>query len=623
MCGIALMVDRKNKAIDKKVLELMTNKVIHRGPDDSGDFIDGAIGLGHRRLSIIDLSACGKQPMFFEQLSIVFNGEIYNYIELKEELKSYGYKFASNSDTEVLLIAYHHWGKDCVNKLRGMWAFVIYDSTSQSLFLSRDRFGIKPLHYTQTPTKFLAGSEIKQFTVVEDFEAKMFHPIVYEFLYNSVLNHNEFTFYKDVFSLPAGHNLIYNLKNHEFTIEKWYDIRNVSRNLHAKKNDAAELFRSCFEEAIKIHLRSDVKLGSCLSGGLDSSSIVSVSRKILGQEKELYTITSCSDSAAFDERQYAQEVALANSTRAIYTTPDLNELYTENTLEKIAYYHDQPIATGSHFAEYKVFEEAHKNKLIVMLDGQGSDEYLAGYHNFFLYRCKGLLAKGKWKTLHRTIRERAANRGIPIKSICINLLKIVLQKPIRRWKPEKMNKVPWLNEKWVHKQRPSQAATYERLSAVNNLYEMSVMAIERTSIPYQLHSEDRNSMIFSVESRVPFLDHVLVEAMLGMPEDNYYTYGLDKIPIREGLKEILPEMVYKRRTKLGFASSDEVWMKEHCQEVRARLRRAIDYFPQILNMSLLLEFDKFLSGKSEYNSVFFRVLSLYAWAKSTNMKVAE
>jgi asparagine synthase (glutamine-hydrolysing) len=621
MCGIALIIDKNDNNVSPQLMESMTNKVQHRGPDGSGVFIDRNVGLGHRRLSIIDLSACGNQPMFYESLSIVFNGEIYNYIELREELKHFGYKFSSVSDTEVLLIAYHHWGKECVHRLRGMWAFVIYDKKEKIVFVSRDRFGIKPLHYTKTNTKFLAGSEIKQFSVVEDFEARMFHPVVYEFINNSVLNHNEYTFYKDVYSLQAGHNLIYSLKDNEYEVYQWYFIEKVPVKKKISPKESARSFRERFEEAVKIHLRSDVKLGSCLSGGLDSSSIVSMTRKILGNDASIYTITSCNVNASFDERDYAKEVVEHSHTQPIFTTPDLSSLYSENVLEKINYFQDQPILSGSHFSEYKVFEEAGKNKLIVMLDGQGSDEYLAGYHNFFLMRCKGLLMKGKFRQLHKTISERAQNRGLSLKGVYIELAKLLLRGPFNKIKPAKNKKYRWVRKSWAEEQRLSKASTFEKIKPAGNLHELSLMAIQNTSIPYQLHSEDRNSMIFSVESRVPFLDHVLVEAMLGLPEDNYYDYGLDKMPIRKGLNDILPSKISKRKTKLGFASSDEVWMKEHGEEVKERLAQALSYFKDILHPGILEEFDEYLAGNRNYDNIFFRVLSLYAWAKVSGVKL--
>jgi len=622
MCGIALIIDKMNQDVGVGSIEAMTNKVLHRGPDGKGIFIDKNVGLGHRRLSIIDLSASGNQPMFFENLSIVFNGEISNYIELREELKLLGYNFLSTSDTEVLLVAYHRWGKDCVHRFRGMWAFIIYDRKEQIVFMSRDRFGIKPLHYTQTTTKFLAGSEIKQFYEVEDFEARMFHPIVYEFLQNSVLNHSKYTFYQNVYSLEAGHNLIYDLKEHSFQICRWYFIEQVAKKEKLSLEESAKQFRERFEEAVKIHLRSDVKLGSCLSGGLDSSSIVSMSRQILGSSVPICTITSCNSNSSFDEREYAETVVQHAHTQPIFTTPDLTSLYSENLLEKITYYQDQPILSGSHFSEYKVFEEANRNNLTVMLDGQGSDEYLAGYHNFFLIRCKGLALKRRFMVLHKTIMERARNRGLNAREIYLELFKLLFRKSLGRFKPKNKKKYIWVKKSWADEQRLSKVGSYENLGEINNLHELSLIQIQKTSIPYQLHSEDRNSMIFSIESRVPFLDHVLVESMIGLREDNYFAYGLDKMPIREGLKDILPPKIYSRNTKLGFASSDEVWMKEHGSEVKERLREAVNFFKDILDPSILEEFDLYLCSKRGYDSIFFKVLSLYAWARATQVKLS-
>ncbi|MGZ4060156.1 MAG: asparagine synthetase B family protein, partial [Bacteroidia bacterium] len=404
-------------------------------------------------------------------------------------------------------------------------------------------------------------------------------------------------------------------------VYQWYFIEKVPIKEKINPEESARLFRERFEEAVKIHLRSDVKLGSCLSGGLDSSSIVSMTRKILGTDASIYTITSCNDNASFDESDYAKEVVEHSHTQPIFTTPDLSSLYSENVLEKINYFQDQPILSGSHFSEYKVFEEAGKNKLIVMLDGQGSDEYLAGYHNFFLMRCKGLLMKGKFRKLHKTILERAQNRGLSLRGVYIELSKMLLRGPVNKIKPAKNKNYRWVRQSWAEEQRLSKASTFESIKMAGNLHELSLMAIQKTSIPYQLHSEDRNSMIFSVESRVPFLDHVLVEAMLGLPEDNYYDYGLDKMPIRKGLHDILPSKISKRKTKLGFASSDEVWMKEHGEEVKERLAQALSYFKDILHSGILEEFDEYLAGKRNYDNIFFRVLSLYAWAKASGVKL--
>jgi asparagine synthase (glutamine-hydrolysing) len=462
----------------------------------------------------------------------------------------------------------------------------------------------------------LAGSEIKQFTVTGEFEAKMFHPVAYEFLEHGVLNHNEYSFFENVYVLLAGHNLIYDLKDHSYSIYRWYFLEKETGQKRLDSETAARQFRENFENAVRIHLRSDVKLGSCLSGGLDSSAIVSMSRKILGNEIPIYTVTSCNADGRYDESEYAKAVVEHCRTEEVITYPDLNALYTENLLEKIAWYHDQPIPSGSHFSEYAVFEAARKNHLTVMLDGQGSDEYMAGYHEFFMMRCKGLLKKGRFKTLHRTIVERSRNRGIPVKSLYTTLLKMVIQRS------RQGNVSAWFSEEWVGHQRKSKAATHiGGMGNAGDLYSLSLLEIQKTSIPYQLHSEDRNAMLFSIESRVPFLDHILVQSMLNLPEDVYYRYALDKAPLREGLKDILPEKIYQRRTKLGFVSSDEVWMQEHGQEVRERLAAAVNDFGGIIKASVLDEFDRYVAGKRNYDGIFFRILSLHAWYRATKVKL--
>lgn len=619
MCGIAVLIDKKQQQINENELTAMTDLVVHRGPDGKGVFIDGSMGIGHRRLSIIDLSTCANQPMFFGNLSIVFNGEIYNYIELREELTNAGLQFKSNSDTEVLLLAYYYWGEECVKKLRGMWAFCIYESESRTVFLSRDRFGIKPLYYTQTPSKFMAASEIKQFSAISDFEAKMNHAVVYEFLQHSVLNHNEFTFYENVLNLKPGHNLVYDLSTNKFKIYQWYFLEKIEpKSTHLE--NSARIFRKEFEEAVKLHLRSDVKLGCCLSGGLDSSSIVCMARKILGENAKIFTVTSCNENALYDETEYANAVVQECRTDSIFITPDLNTLYSENVLEKINWYQDQPIPSGSHFAEYNVFKAARENDLIVMLDGQGSDEYLAGYHNFFLFRCRDLLRRGKLRMMYTSIKERSLNRGIGVFTLYKEVLKLTLARGLKKLMVGRKPFYNFVKKEWADAQKNSPAVTYKGYNDIKNLRDLSLLLIKEQSIPYQLHSEDRNSMIFSIETRVPFLDHVLVESVFAMPEDNYFRKGVDKILIREGLREELPTKIYNRKTKLGFASSDDLWMREHSQEVRKRLQAAADYFKEIIEPSVLQAFDNYIIGKEQYNAIFFRILSLYAWAKATKVK---
>jgi asparagine synthase (glutamine-hydrolysing) len=614
MCGISVIISKGKCSIDKAQLISMNNQIIHRGPDDEGYFYGNDFGFGFRRLSILDVSALGHQPMEFEnKYIIIHNGEIFNYVELKVQLSKHGYSFKSTSDTEVILASYDFWGEECVKYFNGMWAFVIYDKKRNILFGSRDRYGIKPFNYTNLNNYFLIGSEIKQFTVFEDFKPRLNIHKALLFLAKSALCTDNETFFRDVYVLPPGSNMIYNLYDNTYTINKYYDQSLVKTNKDIDFETASKEFLRLFTNAVSIRLRSDVKIGSCLSGGLDSSSIITVAKGITSSNFTANTISSCFTDPRFDEQEYIDVVTRHTGYNAIKIFPDLNDMLNKDLLELINYHQDQPIPGASHFSEYSVFEAAKMNDLTVMLDGQGSDEFLAGYLSFQIFNYS-LLKDLKIFTLFRELyfQKKYHYKLHQILRYNFNYLK-------GRFITNN-NKHDHFD--WIDKQVLNLSGIHLINNKLFNSYqELSLNQIQVSSIPYQLHSEDRNSMMHSVESRLPFLDFDLTDFMFSLPDNFKIRNGKTKAILRDSLKEFLPQEIRNRHSKMGFVAPEEKFIRKNSVQIRGNLKNAIDASDNMLKPILISEFDKMIAGTKEYDQIYFRTVSLYLWQKAFGVKV--
>ena len=299
MCGIAGMIHKKGQA-NPEAVQAMLDTIAHRGPDGEGLYTDGAVALGHRRLAILDLRPEGNMPMHYsDRYTITYNGEVYNYLELRQELETLGCTFRTRTDTEVILAAYERWGEACVERFNGMWAFAIYDRQEQNLFFSRDRFGVKPLYYWNTDDAFYFGSEIKEIWTQMPKPVKANTGVLLAFLNTGDLDYSEQTCFADVYQLPGGWNMRYSLKDHTFTTHRWYELKKNAQAATYEEN--VETFRDLFHQAVTLRLRSDVPVGSTLSGGLDSSAIVCTLRKIIPEDKPVNTLSSCFEEKTFDE----------------------------------------------------------------------------------------------------------------------------------------------------------------------------------------------------------------------------------------------------------------------------------------------------------------------------------
>jgi asparagine synthase (glutamine-hydrolysing) len=610
MCGLSVIINKKRHSNTEDYLKAMNDKIVHRGPDDSGVSLIDNVGFGFRRLSILDLTDHGHQPMTDHHNNwVVFNGEIFNYVELRKELIAEGEIFKTETDTEVVLTAYRKWGIDCFSKFNGMWGIVLYDPSMKRVVVSRDRFGIKPLYFWDSADNLIFCSEIKQLTALPFFKPRLNQESAARFLIKRQLNTAAQTFFEEVHELAPGHNLIYELESHDFTVKEYYNIEDVKPNKSINFEDAGKEFYRLFEQAVSIRLRSDVPIGSCLSGGLDSSSIVSMAGQLNANNLSATTISACWSDQRFDEQEYIDEVIKKSKFESLKIFPNINELKSKNLLSDIVYHQDQPIKSASHFSEYAVFKAAKDAGLTVMLDGQGSDEFLAGYIPFRFYNMD-LLKSGRFLKLFRELKFQQKNH-YPLFSLITHNLKHIL-----RTTGVDFTKLSSKNEKFFKKSAMDQLASrdQDRLD-FSTYHQNSLNDIKYTSIPYQLHSEDRNSMMHSIESRLPFLDFELADFMLSLPDEMKMSQGTTKRILRESMRPILPEKITNRHSKKGFEAPEEPFVRKNNKWVREVIRMAIDCNPMLLNPNLLNSYDTMVSGQSPYDNVYFRILSYQIWAE--------
>ena len=389
MCGIAGVVSKNPDEVNITRLKAMTDSIVHRGPDGEGQWVseNGRVGLGHRRLSIIDLSEHANQPMHFaERYTIVFNGEIYNYLELKEALLKDGYVFRTSSDTEVLMALYNKYGENCLQYLDGMFAFALYDNQDHTLFCARDRFGEKPFHYQWIPgNSFVFGSEMKELWAV-GVDKSINHRMMYNYLRFGFLQNpddNSETFYRGIMRLEPAHYLMLNTQHLSITKVRYWNL-DLSQKSTLSLEDSSQTFKELFFTSVKRRLRSDVPVGSSLSGGLDSSAVV-CAIDALNPHKQIHQKTFSAQFPGFekDESYYQQLVIQKTAANGYYTYPDADIMLSE--LDNVFAYQEEPFGSASIIAQYEVFKLARQNNVTVLLDGQGADEVLAGYHPYFMY----------------------------------------------------------------------------------------------------------------------------------------------------------------------------------------------------------------------------------------------
>ncbi len=550
MCGIFGIVDKNGTVSEDRVREL-TDLVAHRGPDGSGTHVNGALGLGHRRLAIIDLTNDGIQPMRHRRhpLWITYNGEIYNYIELRKELQDLGVVFETATDTEVLLNAYLTWGEDCVNHFNGMWSFAIHDERDNTLFCARDRFGVKPFYYVDTPAAFAFGSEIRQLLPligrrIADDE------LVNDFLICGLTDHTTRTFFRGIEKLAPGHWLRVDVATGNFRINRYYSLKTSPRAV--SENDVPRLLHDLLDDATRLRLRSDVRVGTCLSGGLDSSSVATLAAAChaANSNEPFFAITAVSEQASNNEEKYAVKIVERSRLRWKRTRPSYEEFAaTVGTLIDVQ---EEPFGGPSIMMQYEVMKAARANGVTVLLDGQGGDETLLGYQRYYAAWLLDRLRQGGVGGFVSAFLAAAA--VTPVRKLAMYLLgasSAMVRERAYRWSYGFLK----------NPQLPDALRRFAR--GARNAEVMQTLEITETSLPMLLRFEDKNSMHFAIETRLPFLDYRLVEFGLGLPVAVKLNRGWTKWPLRAAMQKDLPEDICWRKDKVGFAAPDQIWLNQH------------------------------------------------------------
>ncbi|MEC5171968.1 asparagine synthase (glutamine-hydrolyzing) [Chryseobacterium nepalense] len=602
MCGIAGIIYKDSSIVNKDTLRKMTDKMSHRGPDAEGFYLHQNLGLGHRRLSIIDVSESANQPFFLEEKYVlVFNGAIYNFIELRKELLQNGYSFKTTSDTEVLIAAYDFWGEHCVNKFNGMWAFAIHDKIKNIVFCSRDRFGIKPFYYYTDHEKFVFASEIKPILEIEKVE-KVNLQVLLQYLIVNISDQTNETFFQNIVKLPGSHNLIYDLNNNNFSIYRYYDIELRKDINKLNLEDSISAFEKEFENSVKLRLRSDVKIGSALSGGTDSSYIVSIASQFLTKSDELKKFTAItvgSIDKSIDESQLA-----ALTTRTLGVNHDIikpKQDEFKDTFEEVIFKHEEPFGGIAVYMQKFLMKETNKLGIKVLLDGQGADEILLGYNRYTAAYLKnnGFLDNIKFLSNIKSHYNISVLQGIKIYYYFSNftIRKFWLKKRAQILKNKYFDSIDF-------------SGTKKLTNSYKRIFDLQKKEIFSCQLPELLKWEDKNSMSYSVESRLPYLDYNFVETCLSINNHYKIQKGWSKYLLRRSLEKFLPDEITYNKMKIGFNAPVSDWWP-----------RSEKIIETINESKIIREISKKKYIFIDDRDLEWRLYNIAVWEKLYNMKL--
>ncbi len=611
MCGIAGFYGFRDDNLIKK----FSHELAHRGPDGEGYDIDAKVTLLNRRLAIID-RATGDQPIFNEDktISIVFVGEIYNYRELTALLKKAGHVFSTKSDTEMVVHSYEEWGEKSFDKFNGMFTFALYDKKKKKLILARDHFGIKPLYYSCLDTlrvselKIIFSSEIKPLIYSGLIKKKPNDRVIYRYLKNRIHDDGRETFFSGIYRLLPGEMLIIN--NSGFRIQSYTNIQNELLDSKGNKKvgkKEVEKFKAKLYEAIKLRLISEVSVGSCLSGGLDSSTVVAVVNKLLKDKvkeaesvgKIQRTFSAIFPNQSNDEEKYIDSVIeKVNHLKSYKIEPRPEEFFKE--LEDFVKTQEEPTISTGPYAQYKVMELAH-GKITVALDGQGSDEMLAGYLPYYFVYLQQLYLQKKYALL---LKESLNSMDVLVKYSWDKLLKVIGVKST-------VNPLELLNQNFA-----ARYSTEKFLLTNSNLKKRLVEDIFKNSLQPLLRYEDKNAMHFSIEGRVPFLDFNLLRYLFSLDDTAIIKNGWNKYILRESTKDILPPLVSKRRNKIGFTTPEYEWFMRMKNKIYSLFLSESFAKRKYFNQPQVLEsFQQFIAGKVDDTLIFWRLVNVEIWLR--------
>lgn len=613
MCGIAGLVGAR--PVDRATVAAMTDLLAHRGPDDSGLWSspDARCVLGHRRLSIIDPSPAGHQPMISGAHVVTFNGEIYNYLELAERLKQEGEHFQTSSDTEILLAAYRRWGEKCVCEFNGMFAFAIYDADRRVLFCARDRFGEKPFLFRAGNEFFAFASEYKALLRIERTIDRIDDVRLARFLFHPSqgLDDGINTVFPGIMQLPPAHTLTLDLERLTWRIARYWDVRPDASAAALSEMDAQHRFRELLTDSVKLRLRSDVPQGSCLSGGLDSSAVVCIARELLGDDTPYDTFTGRFPGSNADEGEWADEVVRAAHTRSHIAEPTPEGLLAE--IADFAWHNELPTGSASQYAQWCVFRLAKETGITVLLDGQGADELLGGYEQYFGPYLASLAPQDQ-----ATERAKIAARyplGLASKR---ERLSRGLPRRVAHGLAGALNAgsdaafgLAWpVAERMYHAlPKPGAAPDFHPLGAALHRDMLSA------TLPVLLRYGDRNSMAHSREVRLPFCDHRLAEFVFSLPPAYLMGGAETKRLLRGSLAGVLPEKIRTRWNKQGFVPPQVDWFRGSLGPAA----RAVIEDPSFRDSTFWRAgwwrsaLDRFQKGETALASVLWRPFMEHAW----------
>ncbi len=595
MCGIVGFYGPS----DAELVRRMAGVIRHRGPDDEGFFQSAEVSLGHRRLSIIDLEG-GHQPIGNEngRVQLVYNGEVYNYRELRWELTALGHEFRTESDSEVVVHAYEEWGTRAFERFNGMWALAIADLDRHRLVLARDHFGIKPLYYARTGRRLLFGSEIKAILQDPELETRPNEQILYEYLAYNLHDHRAETFFEGVYHLPAASYAV--VDDESVEVSAYWTPR-----LRCDGNADPAVFQELFRESVRRRLVSEVPVGACLSGGLDSTTIVRLMNGLLvgkardaeSMGSELKTFSAVFDNDPIDERDYIAEAVAGTTAESNLIHPTPHEFVTE--LEAFVWHQDEPLVSTGPYAQWRVMRGASE-KVKVLLDGQGGDELLAGYVPYHMVYLRQLRKERRWRDLAREalasldvlrpligrrLRSRSRSRRIDERGLISDAFRASVTEPVDT--------------------RPQ-----------DDLKKRLVEDLTKYSLPCLLRYEDRNSMAFSMESRVPYLDQELVEYILALPPEAIIHGGWSRYILREAMRGVIPERIRRRRWKVGFTTPEIRWLRSRRAVFGSLLASPLFQGRKYWNAPKVLEtFRGACSGKLDNSMFFWRAINTEIWLR--------
>ncbi len=588
MCGIAGIIFPDTSLAHQQRLQQMANSMLHRGPDGEGYWINenNTVGFAHRRLSIIDLSSAAAQPMHCLHYTIIFNGEIYNYIELKDKLQKKGYAFTTQSDTEIIPAAFDCWGMECLDKFDGMFAFALYDKKKQEVFLARDRFGEKPLYYH---ADYFERGKFGQFIFASEMKALWAAGLPKQLNGTMMLNYitNGYTqnpikktetFYSNILSLPPGHYLIINPAGKKMQMRKWYDMNGEVRSKEygvKSENEAIEQFQNLFFTSVERRLRSDVSVGTSLSGGLDSSSIVAAihQQKNISAQWKNVCFTATFPGFEKDESLYSKQVADHFSISQYIVAPNENDWI--KYFDRLMYYQEEPLQSSSVLTQFMIYQLAKEKNITVLLDGQGADEILAGYPKYIHWYLQQLLRTDKSVFIKekKILKQNQFLENWGFKNYAAayfpeKTAKYLLDKAFRQIRNHK-----YLNDEFTLKYKNKDSFVKP---VVKNVEDILYYNTFNFGLGELLRYADRNSMAHSREVRLPFLNHQLVEFIFSLPSSFKIQNGFTKWILRKSMDNFLPEQIVWRKGKIGYEPPQKKWMlheqiREMIMEARKKL----------------------------------------------------